>query len=156
MLVADAGLAMAALVDDRAGVIGAVGVEHAHGDAVLHRGQERGGVEHPAAEVGELGGLVEAHHGDAAGRLHHAGIGAHHAIGVRPDLHLLGAQGGAHQGRREVAAVATHGGDLAGLGAADEAGDDRHHAGLDALGDAAAHARPPSRPGGARRRRRRR
>ncbi len=87
-----------------------------------------------AAEVGELGGLVEAHGGDAARGADDARVGGHDAVGVGPDLDLLGGERGADQGRREVAAVAAHGRDLAALRLADEARDDGHDAGLDLLG----------------------
>ena len=90
------------------------------------------------AEVGELGGLVEAQLRDDAGRRHHPRVGGEHAVDVGPDLDLVGGEPGPEERGREVGAAAPEGGGEPGRGGADEAADHRH----EPVGQQRAHERP--------------
>src|SRR5579884_1539296 len=85
-------------------------IEHIHRDVLLNGGEQRGGMQHLGAEVGELGSLFEADDLDAARVRAEAWVGGHHAVHVGPDFDALGVQRGAHNGRGKIRSAPAHGG----------------------------------------------
>src|SRR6266511_1266678 len=112
--------------DDGALLFRLVGVEHSHGNVMLHGRQKGRRMQYLGAEAGQLGGLMEADLGDALRLGAHARIGGENAADVGPDLNARGVQGGADDGRRVVRAAASQGGDLAAFAGGDEAAEHRN------------------------------
>ena len=114
--------------DARAFAGGIARVQHVDRNIFLDGGQDRGRVQDFRAEVGELGGFVEADDFDAAGVGADAGVGGENAVHVGPDLDAVGVEARAEDGGGEIGAAAADGGGDAGAVGADEAAHDRHFA----------------------------
>src|SRR5208283_174883 len=110
--------------DARAGNLRAARIQDQHRDAFLDGRQHGGRMEHFGAEIGQFGGFGEGDGLDAMAAGEDGGIGRQHAVHVGPDLDLLGADAGSHDGRGEIGTAAAEGGGDAVLAGGDEAA---HH-----------------------------
>src|ERR1035437_2506042 len=105
---------------------GVAAVEDENRNVPFDGGEDGGRVQDLGAEVGQLGGFLEADDLDAEGLGADAGVGGHDAVDVGPDFDGLGLERAADKGAGEVGAAAAEGGGDAGQVGGDEAGHDRH------------------------------